>query len=58
MSARPGFFFLSFQTAQPMLTKFDTGGLSDDFHFGLLRSDIYVHITRIILDIHSKNSQT
>jgi hypothetical protein len=53
-----GFFFLSFQTAQPQLTKFDTGCLSGEFHFGRLWSNLYVHVTHITLDTHSKNSQS
>jgi hypothetical protein len=49
--------FLSFQRTQPMSTKFYIGGLSGEFHFGLLWSNLYVHVTHIILDTHSKSSQ-
>jgi len=56
MSVRP--FFLSFQTSQPMLTKFDIGGLSGEFHFGRLWSKLHVYLTHIMLDKHSKNNQS
>jgi hypothetical protein len=45
---------LSFQTAQPMLTKFDIGGLSGEFHFGPVWPNLYVHVTHIVLGTHSK----